>query len=349
MRLRALVVAVCVLAGTTVAPAWACACGGYVPDAASGDSRARVNGENALVRFDGSTEQIHLSMAVTGRSKSAAWIMPVPSAAKVELGRDGLFRQLEQQTRPRTERRTTHRPSWKLPRVFAGADRDMAAPGGGAVDVREEMRLGPFQVARLGATDADVVTSWLRRHGYLVPAGLAASLRPYVDERWEIVAVRLVPATASADLTGATPPLRLTFASNRIVYPMRMSRAATTSQTVTVYVAAPYRVLPEESPDPAVQPELLYAGRVESYPDWLTEVTGPASYLTAYTATYREPGRIAADFRFGRAPSDEPFERVRVVTDNDPFWANVGIVVAAHLLLLAAAVLLARRLHGRPA
>ena len=91
--LRLLAVVGLALAGTTVSPAWACGCGGYVPDAAS---QARVYGENALVRFDGRTEQIHLSMAVNGRSRTAAWIMPVPSAATVELGRESLFAELDQ-------------------------------------------------------------------------------------------------------------------------------------------------------------------------------------------------------------------------------------------------------------
>jgi hypothetical protein len=68
-----------------VTPAWACACGGYLPDS---QSRARAYGENALVQSAGGTEQITLSMAINGVSKKAAWIMPVPAAAKVELGDD---------------------------------------------------------------------------------------------------------------------------------------------------------------------------------------------------------------------------------------------------------------------
>jgi len=35
-----------------VTPAWACACGGYLPDA---QSFARAYGENALVRYDDGT------------------------------------------------------------------------------------------------------------------------------------------------------------------------------------------------------------------------------------------------------------------------------------------------------
>src|SRR3954466_7577412 len=90
-----------------VTPAWACACGGYMADA---ESRARVFGENALVRFDGQHEEIVLSMAVQGVSKKAAWIMPVPSAADVSLGDQGTFLQLEAVTAPKVVVRKTYWP-----------------------------------------------------------------------------------------------------------------------------------------------------------------------------------------------------------------------------------------------
>src|SRR6266545_726712 len=66
-------------------------------------------GENALVRYDAGTEQITLSMAINGSSKKAAWIMPVPAAAKVELGETGLFDRLDLMTRPKT---VVHKTYW---------------------------------------------------------------------------------------------------------------------------------------------------------------------------------------------------------------------------------------------
>ena len=341
---RLLGVVVLAMTATTVSPAWACGCGGYVPDAAS---QARVSGETALVRYDGSTEEIHLSMAVNGSSRTAAWIMPVPSAARVELGRERMFTELGYETRVRIERRVTHRPSFKLPELDTGRDGDGSggAPTSGAgVQVREQMLIGPFQVVRLGATDAAEITGWLTTHGYAARPGMAATLAPYVAEKWEIVAIRLAPKTSTAELTGgSTPPLRLSFASDQIVYPMRMSRGATTAQTVTVYVAAPYKVVPQASPDAEVEPSLLYAGKVSG----IDELAEPAAYLTAYTATYNRPERISSDFRFGRAPDDKPFQRVEVITRNEPFWANVVVFVVAHLLLAAFAVGLALTLRKR--
>ncbi|HEY3556595.1 MAG TPA: DUF2330 domain-containing protein [Kribbella sp.] len=328
-----------VAAGVT--PAWACACGGYLPDA---QSRARAYGENALVQYTRGTEQITLSMAVNGTSKKAAWIMPVPSAAKVELGDDELFYRLDRMTRPKRVVKKTYWPFRNLGIMAGSGDRAAAGAPASGVNVRQQMVLGPFAVTRLGGSSGTAVTDWLRTNGYVVPPTLAANLTPYLTEKWEIVAVKLAPKRDGEGLSGATPPLRLTFASQRIVYPMRLSKGATTAQTVTVYVAAEHRVDATTVPYDGVKPELLFAGRVED-----EALPKPADYLTAYTATYRDPGRITDDFTFEPAANDDAYQRITYVTVNDGFWSTVGVLVGGVLLLGAGAVVLARVLAKRHA
>ncbi|TCC48623.1 DUF2330 domain-containing protein [Kribbella capetownensis] len=325
-----------VAAGVT--PAWACACGGYLPDA---QSQARAYGEHALVRHDAGTEQITLSMAINGSSKKAAWIMPVPAAAKVELGDPDLFYRLNRMTRPKVVERKTYWPFRNLG-IMAGGDTAGAAAPGSGVDVREQMVLGPFQVVRLGGSTGSAVTDWLRTTGYVVPAGLAANLTPYLSEGWEIVAVKLAPKTGGERISGETPPLRLTFASDRIVYPMRLSKGASTAQTVTVYVASAHRVDATKLPDADVRPELLYAGRVQD-----DAMEAPADFLTAYAVTYRDPSKITSDFTFDRAATDDEFQRIEYVTRNDGLLSTIGVLLGGVLLIGAAAAVIARVLVRR--
>ncbi|TDO48568.1 uncharacterized protein DUF2330 [Kribbella sp. VKM Ac-2527] len=331
-----------VLLGFGVAPAWACACGGYMSDA---ESQARARGENALVRFDGKTEEIVLSMAIQGSSKKAAWIMPVPAAAEVSLGEEYTFNRLISLTRPRVVVKKTYWPFRDLGIMGSGRDSASAPAPGAGVEVRGQMVLGPFQVVRLGGTSSVAVTDWLRTNGYVVPGGLGENLQPYLTEKWEIVAVKLAPKEKSGSLSGATPPLRLSFASSEIVYPMRLSKGASTEQAVTVYVAAPYRVDASRLPDPSVKPELLFAGRVETMDSDMNDLAAPASYLTAYSVTYAEPSRITDDFHFTRAATDEEFERVTYVTKNDGFWSTIGVLIGGLLILGGGAALIARRLR----
>ncbi|TCC08197.1 DUF2330 domain-containing protein [Kribbella soli] len=329
-----------VVAGVT--PAWACACGGYLPDA---QSQARAYGENALVQHAGGTEQITLSMSVHGASKKAAWIMPVPAAAKVDLADDNyLFYRLDQLTKPKRVVKKTYWPFRDLGLGRGRGDSAGAPAPGTGVSVKEQMTLGPFAVTRLGGTSGTAVTDWLRTNGYVVPSTLAANLTPYLTEKWEIVAVKLAPRKDGESLSGATPPLRLTFASDRIVYPMRLSKGATTTQTVTVYVAAEHRVDATKVPDADVTPELLFAGRVDT--DMLPK---PTDFLTAYTATYREPGKITDDFTFTQAANDDEYQRVTYVTKNEGFWSTVAVLVGLLLLLVGGALVLARVLARRAA
>lgn len=316
-----------------ITPAWACACGGYLADA---ESRARSNGEQALVSFDGSTEEIVLSMAIQGSSKKAAWIMPVPAAAQVTLGESSTFTDLARITAPKVVEKTTYWPFRDL-ELFGGrgGDRTYAAPGAG-VDVRQQMRLGPFEVVRLGGSSATEVTGWLQTNGYAVPETLGLNLTPYLAEKWEIVAVKLAPKETGGSLGGETPPLKLTFKSERIVYPMRLSKGATTSQAVTVYVAAPYRVDASTVPDASLTPQLLFAGRVE-------KLAAPANFLTAFSAYFAEPERISKDYEFTRAATDDSFQRTRYVTHNESFWSTLGVVVLGLLLLGGGAAVIARR------
>jgi hypothetical protein len=88
----------------SVRPAEACGCGGYLPRA--GD--AFVSQEEALLRWDGTTEDIVMSLGVLGSSKEAAVILPVPARATVKLGDAKLFDQLRELTQPlvRIEKRS---------------------------------------------------------------------------------------------------------------------------------------------------------------------------------------------------------------------------------------------------
>ncbi|MGZ0153191.1 DUF2330 domain-containing protein [Kribbella sp. WER1] len=329
-----------VAAGVT--PAWACACGGYLPDA---QSQARAYGETALVQHTGGTEQITLSMAVRGASKKAAWIMPVPSAAKVELGDSDLFWRLDRMIQPKRMVKKTYWPFRDLGIMGGRRDSAGAAAPGAGVNVQQQMTLGPFAVTRLTGTSGTAVTDWLRTNGYVVPATLAANLTPYLTEKWEIVAVKLAPKQDGETMYGATPPLRLTFASERIVYPMRLSKGATTAQTVTVYVAAEHRVDATKTPYDGVKPELLFAGRIEDS-DALPK---PADYLTAYTASYGDPSRITDDFTFEPAANDDPYQRITYVTVNDGLLSTILVLLGGVLLLGGGAAVLARVLVKRSA
>ncbi len=337
MLVLALIVSV-----SLAAPAYACACGAYIPN---GD--AYVVDEKALVRWDGSTEDIVMAMGVQGSSDKAGWIMPVPSEAEVALAEPTVFDELRRLTRPRTEYRDSWWPSfdWLRGDRYGGG-----APGGadGGVQVRGQQRLGPFDVTRLGADDPKALADWLGKEGFDKPATLDEGLAPYVQEGWEIVAIKLAPAEGD-ELTGELQPLRLTFASDEPVYPMRLSRNAERQQTVQLYLLADHRMDPRTAASQTYDPELRFAGRVEASVDTesLKPYLGDGMFLTRWDNLIVEPKSIASDYTFAAADADTAYQEVTVLT------RDRGAITSAVLLLLllAAAIVIVfvvvRRTRGR--
>ncbi|MFI7497487.1 DUF2330 domain-containing protein [Streptomyces sp. NPDC049687] len=293
-----------------VAPAHACACGALVP----GDQRQLTVGrEVSVVRWDGRQEQIVMSLRVGGDAERAAWVVPVPHRATVELGDARLFDQLATATAPVQRTRSHFWPQdgdWPLT-ADDGARRPPPPQSGGAeVGVVGRERLGPFDVARLTATDPAALDDWLTSNDFTLPARLETALQPYVDQRWEYVAVRLAPETAGTALTGELDPLHLTFAADAPVYPMRLSRLAATPQSLGLYVLAAHRMEPA-SRIGGERPRVTFAGRIGTSAEGpLGELAAGTPFLTAVAQEFPRPWAISGDHELRRAAADTAFRQV---------------------------------------
>ncbi|MER6097316.1 DUF2330 domain-containing protein [Streptomyces sp. NPDC001728] len=358
-RVLAVVVALLALQlGSLVAPAYACGCGAMIP---SKDQRIGVDREESAVRWDGRTETVVMRFNVHGDAEHAAWIMPVPSRAGVTLGDPALFDALDRLTEPEQRDRFHFWPregEWPFTEDHGdgvGAPAPGAAPGVGVVG-RE--RLGPFDVARLTATDPGALGGWLRANGFELPERLTGALQPYVDRKWEYVAVRLAPQEEGAVLDGELTPLRITFASPELVYPMRLSRLAGTPQTLGLYVLAEHRMEPR-SPIGGDRPEVTFAGRIERPEGAVAALAGDRPVrLTVLEQRFPHPERIDDDHHL-RTVADTPYRRVEytdrllTVAGGIPVWlltVGGGALLAAVTALLAVRVVRAgRRRAGTPA
>ncbi|WP_329398468.1 DUF2330 domain-containing protein [Streptomyces melanogenes] len=301
-----------------VSPAYACGCGAMVHGTGT---ELAVRQETSAVRWDGRGEQIVMSLTVDGNAPKAAWIMPVPHRATVTLGDRALFSDLERATAPVHKDRDYFWPragDWPFTHDHHPVGEGAAAPSAAAppVGVVDRRRLGPFDVARLTATDPEALRSWLETNGFQLPPALSTELRPYVAQKWEYVAIRLAPASGDGPLSGTLDPLKLTFASERPVYPMRLSRLAKTPQSLKLYVVSTHRMEPE-SPIGGAPPEVLYAGKVPLESTELARFAGVSytsegntPYLTALSQSFRQPSAITGDHELKRASNDTAFERV---------------------------------------
>jgi hypothetical protein len=281
-------------------PAEACACGGYLPR----EGEASVTEEHVLIRWDGQTEDIVMTLGVLGSSKEAAVIFPVPTRATVKLADSKVFDALRELTKPRVE--NVYRFFPQIYEMVGGA----GAPGG--VVLLERQTLGPFDVSTLAANDTGALTDWLTTNGYTLSPEIASGLQPYVAENWYFIAVRLTPGEGRDQLTGALDPLWITFPYDKIVYPMRLSAAARHSLTVFMYVLADHRV----------QKPMSFGNESVQFADWVDpaalEKDSPLVtfipkkfFLTKIVESIYQPETVNDDYVFEFANTDETYHQVR--------------------------------------
>lgn len=209
--------------------------------------------------------------------------------------------------------------------------------------------LGPLEATTLTADDPAALDGWLTEHDYRMSEEFEQLVGPYVDEGWAFVAVRLTIEGEALD--GALPPLEVTFDSDALVYPMRMSQGATVTQRTRTYVLAEHKV---ERTDPTAPEgsgaDTAFAGLVDLadvQSDLLRESLAQAPYLTTIDQTFSDPAEsITSDFTFGTAADDQPYQQV-YYTDTYLVPVDVAILVGLAVVGLTGAGLWALRRRPR--
>ena len=325
-------------------PASACACGGFVDSPAYDTS---VASETAVLQWDGETETVLLELETLSNAPEIGLLLPTPAPAEVALADPAVFRELDEITAPRAV--VSDYRWWPELGFGSGSDGAGGSPG---VEVLSEVRLGPLDVTTLAATEPRALRAWLDEHGFQLPDSVRGTLAPYVKEGWSFVAARLAPEHATT-FDGTLDPLRVTFPSDELVYPMRMSRAADDVQRTRTYVLAEGRTDRADATADLEAPVLRFAGRVDPATvgsEELAALLAAGDYVTAHEQTFTEPGeQIVSDFAFAAAASDVAYAPTyAVVADKriGPFFAGPVLAFGGVLALSVLVVWGARRHHA---
>lgn len=203
--------------------------------------------ENCTGNYTGNyTEHLILSVSFEGDAEDFAWVIPVPNKPEIAVTDPELFWELSDFTA--TE--------------FPGGGGGFGCFGGGAappptgdgVDVIEEEVVGPYATAILSATNATALADWLNANGYIFPEAGEEIISEYIEKEWYFVATRINAVdedTGYALAEGDIEPIVLSFASDQIVYPLRITSLSTTNTTppeVLLYVFADHIMVPKQYP-----------------------------------------------------------------------------------------------------
>jgi hypothetical protein len=335
-RFLAIVPAAALLLGLQVAaPAAACACGAPAPKPGQD---VVVDKELAILSWDGSQERIELILDMLTESDDVGLIFPTPAPATVSSGDRDTFARIEDAIAPKE---IVVDDWW----ATGGGDGSSA---GAPPAVLDQVQLGPVQATTLAADDAAGLRDWLDANGYGIRPEIAEGLQDYVAKGWYFVALKL---TGDAPLDGMLDPVRFTFDTERLVYPMALSKRAETVQQARLYIVQDHRAEVAGLDDPSTplaQAATAWAGPAPAV------VADLGAYLTVVDLYFPSPKvQIPGDLVVVQAGDDAPLQPAYTVTRAvTVFGIPFGVVVivgaaAALLVLFAFGTLVARLFRPR--
>jgi len=193
--------------------AWACIHG---PEGYEGEFHQE--GQQALAVWDGGQEDLFLRPTVVFEEDAPAeiaWVIPVPSVPShyaEDKGRalEDLVKRYRDLTRPRSARNGP--PTDSVESFDDDASKSM--------ELLEAKVAGDYTIQPIkahGEAGAKALGEWLQTNGFgVVPA---ENMRYYVEREWVWLCVKAKPSGRKAKLA----PLQITFATPRVVYPLKFS------------------------------------------------------------------------------------------------------------------------------
>ncbi|MGX6450115.1 DUF2330 domain-containing protein, partial [Patulibacter sp. S7RM1-6] len=153
-----------------------------------------------------------------------------------------------------------------------------------------------------------------------VPEASRALLRGYARRGWGFVALRLSAAASARGRARTLRPVRITFASDRLVYPLRLGQTARQPVTVELYVGGPHRVVARGF-------DTFHAGRVASLrpaPAAASRSLIGGPFLTRLGVVGADPASLTADVTVRRGVSDRLFR----ASADYPYESEEGFATA---------------------
>lgn len=212
-------------------------------------------GQKAFIDWDPAEkiESFIVQPAFKGNAKDFGMVVPTPAQPKLAEAPRDFFKALAVYTilKP-TNWKKFKQPQWRLRKggvPSPGAPAPEASTRG--VRVLEAGVVGTLDYKVIEATNATGLYDWLKAHDYKY-AGDTATLDHYISRRWFFTVMKIDPAQmkrgAGGTYTGTVSPTRFTFESDKLIYPLRITKISVKTQTEALfYVQAPEKMdLPAE-------------------------------------------------------------------------------------------------------
>jgi hypothetical protein len=257
--------------------------------------------QKAIIVHDAGREELMLQVKYDGPLEEFGWLIPVPNLPTVMKGSMECFYELSKFTQKNLESR------WHTATLsIKGGSAEEEPP----VKVIEVKTVGAYDIAVLSTKNSAALENWLKENQFAFPANAAGVIDAYVKQHWYFIAVKInlqggsLASTSGKLASGELHPLQISFASERCVFPLKISSLNNTPSEVQVYVL---------SPEPLVERKLFEKDLAGNYV-WRTNLLAKWAESLEHMRSLRAnipglSGRTATSLRPILPESDHQLER----------------------------------------
>ncbi|HEY3761983.1 MAG TPA: DUF2330 domain-containing protein [Verrucomicrobiae bacterium] len=205
--------------------------------------------QKAIIVYDAGQEDMILQVKYQGPVNEFGWLVPAPNLPTVKDGSMKCFYELSQYTQKNSEQYDLIPGNMQAEANTLGVEAASAPP---PVKVVEIKTVGAYKIAVLSAKDSGALKKWLDDNQFYFPADKMDVIDSYIQRQWYFIAVRInlgsfrnMLSTRRQLATGELNPLQISFASDRCVFPLKISSANGRPSEVQVYVLSPQPLVEE--------------------------------------------------------------------------------------------------------
>jgi len=235
--------------------------------------------QKALLIYKDGREDLVISISFEGEASEFGWIIPLPNKPDISKVDYSIFRKLDEFTEPKENLlekiRGDRNYYYGGYTTLSGAPKAEEDNTESTVQVVEEKSIGIFDYAVLTTEDTNDLKEWMLDNGYNLPTAdetynateevnifpevdsqtqaelwseALPIIKDYIDDGWYFVAVKInneytdSTGTETKISEGAVDPLRFSFETKDIIYPMRLSAINKRDLSVTLYVIDDHKV-----------------------------------------------------------------------------------------------------------
>lgn len=218
---------------------------------------AYMSGEKAVIYYDSATqsETLIISTTFNGPAKEFTILVPTPSEPSIKVVRDELFSALADLTQPIYYDELGINPLYQLS-GFSGANR--VTPS--FTKEISTKNIDNYTVSVLKSTDLKDFKKWLSANGYTAPKDADFVIKNYINDGYFFVAAKvnteaLGPFVEGQLREGHINPLQITFKSEYIIFPLRLTGIMGSQYPLNQNCPECYWIAPQKAPAENVIPE----------------------------------------------------------------------------------------------